>query len=268
MDRSRRTGFPAWGLALLGILGAGPLAPAPAQEVKGLVLDRQTRKPVPQAYIGLLDTNREIVKAVLSHDDGNFTLAAPGPGSYYLYVSQVGYKGQFDGLYELGRGGLLEVEVWLPPLPFELAPVTVTGERRVDALAVVGFYERKERGIGTFIERDELERRGSVRISDALYGINGVQVPEPRPRFGSPEGLLNPEVYIRRGANVCRPAFYVDGAMVSDGNEPVRPDDYMTTTDIEAIEVYVGQLAVPLEFNNGGACGTVLIWSRHAERRR
>ena len=80
---------------------------------------------------------------------------------------------------------------------------------------------------------------------------------------GSPEVMRNPAIWIWRGGRKCAPSLYIDRHLVAAGGDnPVRPDDYMTPGEVEAIEVYTRTSEIPVEFNAVTNCGVVLVWTR------
>lgn len=257
----RRIGALVWAACLLGVTDTE------AQVVRGQVLDSQSGDPVVLAYVGLLEPGRELVVAALANRDGTFSLRAPVPGSYFLYVDRTGYRGALDGLFELGEDGVVEVTVGLRPSPVPVEGVVVgveQGRRRTAWTA--GFDERRERGLGHFIVREDIERRAAEHLTDAMRGIPQLVVTTPGPSFTRPTGVRHPEVFVRTGTDLCTPSLYVDGhLMVPGGTRPgmaARPDDYVDRAAVEAIEVYTSPAETPVEFETATGCGVMLIWTR------
>ncbi len=238
-------------------------APAHAQILRGTVLDSESGEPVMLAYVGLLAEGRDLVVAQLADNGGDFTLLAPEAGSYFLYVARTGYESLMDGLFELGEGGSFNLRIGLKPSPIEIEPVLVEAEAEESRLESVGFYDRVVSGRGHFLIREEIRIRAVDRIAEAFREIPGIGVLTQRPLIGSPDVMQNPSIVVRRGGGGCSPTLYVDRAVVAFGTrEPVRPDDYVTPSDVEAIEVYTRSSEVPVEFDAIGDCGVVLIWTR------
>ena len=42
---------------------------------------------------------------------------------------------------------------------------------------------------------------------------------------------------------------------------PVRPDDFVIPTSVEAVEIYVRPSDTPIQYEALGRCGVVLIWT-------
>lgn len=262
-DRSviPRVLFLAFMAALPGAVGAD------AQVIRGRVVDSESGEPVVLAYVGLLEPGRELVVAGLANRDGTFSLRAPGEGEYFLYVRRNGYRSVFDGLFELGDDGVLDLAVGLrpEPVPIEAVAVDVPGRRTTSW--TTGFDQRRERGLGHFIVREQIERRAVENLTDAMREIPRLIVTTPAPRFSRPTGVRHPELLMRTtGFDPCSPSLFVDGHLVVIGGRrrglAVRPDDFVDPTAAEAIEVYTSPAEIPVEFETATGCGVVLIWTR------
>ncbi len=255
--RRRSTAGLSVGCALLTL--AWPLD---AQTLRGRVLDVQSGEPVMLAYVGLLAAEGEMVVAALATTDGIFELDAPDGGSYFLYVSRTGYDTMVDGLFDIGDDGVMDVQVGLRPRPIELEPVTVEAEAARDPREVEGFYERALMGQGSFLIREDIQRRAGQRLTDALRTVPRLIIDESRPLTG-PAAMQYPSVQILRNGKLCSPTFYLDRHMIALGGEdPVRPDDFVTPAELEAIEVYTRPSEIPVEFDELTDCGVVVMWTR------
>lgn len=253
-------------LVLTGVL-AGAVA-AEAQVIRGTVVDSESGEPVVLAYVGLLQPGRELVVAGLANRDGTFSLRAPREGEYFLHVRRSGYRSVFDGLFELGDGGVIELAVGLRPEPVPIEPVVVEASgRRATRSWTTGFDQRRERGLGHFIVREQIERRAVENLTDAMREIPRLTVTTPAPRFTSPTGVRHPELLMRtNGVDPCSPSLFVDGHLVVIGGRrpglAVRPDDFVDPTGAQAIEVYTSAAEIPVEFEAATGCGVVAIWTR------
>ena len=246
---------------LLGVRTVG------GQEIRGSVVDAESAEPVVLAYVGLLAPGREFVVAALADERGRFSVRAPAPGAYFLYVARDGYRPLLDGLFELGEDGVLELSVGMTPAPIPVDPVIVEVSGRGVDLAAVGFYERQASGLGHFVTREEIERSAVEALTDALVGVPGLRVYAPGVDPLVPTGVLNPEILVRRGTEWCLPALYLDGVAVARGGgqaggDAVRPDDYVDPSEVDAVEIYTHPAETPPRFEATGGCGVVLIWTR------
>lgn len=255
-------------LTLCGAVALAVLVPtlhardAAAQTVRGSVLDAETGEPVVFAHVGLVDEDRELVAEGLADLGGGFSLEAPRGGSFFLWVDRDGYETLMDGMFELGRGGVAEVRVGLTPEPIELDAVTVEAVREVSRLEASGFYERVLTAPGHFLSREDIERVASSRTADLFETVPRVEVDASRPLTG-PDVMRYPAIVMSRGTEPCSPTLYIDRHVVASGVlEPVRPDEYVSASEIEAIEIYSRAGQAPAEFDAINDCGVILIWTR------
>lgn len=234
-----------------------------AQTLRGRVLDSDTREPVMLAYVGLMADEGEMVVAALATTEGVFELTAPDDGSYFLYVSRTGYETLVDGMFDIGQDAVMDVQVGLRARPVELAPVVVEAEAQRSPLEIAGFYDRALMGQGTFLVREEIQRKAIDKISDAFREIPRVVIDESRPLTGSMAVMQYPSVQIMRSGRLCSPTFYLDRHMIAlGGDQVVRPDDFITPAEVEAIEVYTRTSEIPTGFDEVTNCGVVLMWTR------
>lgn len=243
---------------------SGATAPLDAQTLRGRILDSVTGEPVMLAYVGLITDGESMAVAGLADTDGSFEVQAPDPGEYYIYISRTGYETLMDGVFELGDGGVFDVQIGLKPLPIELEEVVVeAAQGPMSFLEANGFYDRAIDGRGVFMIREEIERVAIDRVTDAFRRIPLLDIDESRPLIGGPGVMQNPEIRIVRNGQYCSPTLYIDRHMVASGaGQGVRPDDYVTAIEIDAIEVYTRPSEVPVGFDEINNCGVILIWTR------
>ena len=134
-----------------------------------------------------------------------------------------------------------------------LGEVTVQGKATSN---IPGFDSRAKRGIGTFLDRDEIEKRQSVLTTDLFRTIPGLTV-----GFDG----NNYVVQSSRGSG-CPVQWYLDGSPFDNSDnsldQMIRPDD------IEAVEVYKSASEVPVQFQGqNGSCGTILVWTKRSAGR-
>jgi len=118
---------------------------------------------------------------------------------------------------------------------------------------LAGFWERRSRGFGNYVTRDEIEKGQPREFTDIVRMLPGVTV---QTRGG------RKVIRFSRGSQRadCPPQFYVDGMRI----DSMSPDE-MTPQDVEAIEVYSGPATTPPQFApkfNSYTCGAVVIWTR------
>lgn len=234
---------------------------AQSAEISGRVVEAGTGEPVPSAQIMLSALSRQAI----SGEDGSFALRGLAAGTHMVVTRRVGYAPRHDTL-QLAEGQSLRMEIALQPEPATLPPVAVETTPRRPYLG--GFWERRDRGMGIFFTRDEIERKRPLRITDIFQGLQGVTLTRTsRGRF----------LTFERGHR-CVAAVFVNGSpfqMTDSGIDEIHPDD------IEAIEIY-SPSRVPVVFNRTAMppmttathqvfgspnCGVVALWTRGGRRR-
>jgi hypothetical protein len=260
------------------------LALTPAAQVDGTMTELETNRPLVGVWVTLVSDVGDSVARFWSDSAGKFLLTAPAPGPYYVAARRLGYAPQTLGPFQLRMGHAVEVEVPLRPLVVGLEPITVIGEAPVRFLTNVGFYERRARRPGVFLDREAIEKRAAASaVGDLLRGMPGVRVDgHGRIRlryFGSCDNQ-SPVVWIDGMRIPQGTAKWIDGEEMFGRNSPLLENwqDFVEPSSIEAIEVYRGPSEVPVQYsaagveklvssrryrNVGSACGVILIWMRH-----
>ena len=236
-------------LYLSVVIGLAAVAPAAQAQrasasIHGRIVDQGTGRPVFGARITLLGTSR----ATTSDSIGQFAFAALSSGLYVVQVSDIGYtKGIFQ--MEIGEGEALDRVFELTPRTYGLEPMTVEAQRRAQGRRFAEFQQRMARGSGTFITKDQIDRRNPINLMDLFRTVRGVQAEctgiDCIVRFsGQPTS--------------CQPHYFLDG-LDSDA-EIVRS---LAPRDVEGVELYRGAAEVPAEFGGiEAACGVIAIWTK------
>ena len=245
-------------------LAAALLWPFDAQAqhlLRGRVAEDGTPVTVAQADVIVTDSVGRAVGYALTDDDGRFGMLHPGPGTYELRVDRLGYVPVSVDVRLQGNGEA-EVDIAMSILPVKLAMLDVIVRRRFEArtLGLAGLQARMRRGLGDFIQEQEIARRGISLPSDILAGKSGV-------RFISRNGQETDVRFLgndRLNGGDCPPTIWVDGMLL----RPPRLGD-LTLDDvapppeiIEAIEVYRRPAGVPVQYNRDAKCGVILIWTK------
>jgi hypothetical protein len=170
----------------------------------------------------------------------------------------------------------------------KLREVTVTENADVISTRLAGFERRRllKPGSVSFFTGEEISKRGTIRLSDALRRAHGVvivddgngdklvassrtQLPsgggflvrgtgKRSPGSGSPNGG---GASTSAGLAPCVMPVAVDGQL----KEKSFSVDEISVTDVHGIEVYPGSASLPAEFGSikpDGWCGLVMIWTR------
>lgn len=229
-------------LALLATLWVA--APTSAQGVVGIVYDAESRRPIVGAEVFLFASEGEIIASGISNDVGRFFLIVGERGTYEVIATSLGYHTNSGSEVEFTDSGLSWVEVELAPDAIEIPGLVVTQEKYVRILDVRGYYGRKRRGLGRFVEPTESEKSFQVPFAQLLR-----RTPLLRSRTGT--------------GSRCGTGYVVNGVPVSQTFTPGRE---LNTRYVRAIEVYSTLATAPAEFQAmlPTACSIVVIWTDYS----
>jgi hypothetical protein len=267
-------------LTLLGLLLLAPAAPA--QEIRGVILDLTTEEPLATAVIMLLDGEGVLRESVLSDTAGSFSFRIPRTDSLRLRVQRYGFATLESISLRLSTRDSLRLEIRMRPSPFLLAGVTATrGMARSRNLEA--FLLRQRNGNGKYLGPGDIARLRPRSTTTLLAAVPGSPVVSGGSGLGivarsrdarSVPGLL-------RGT--CVPTVYVDGLVLwgepvsqemwpdiadpSDAphtREPgVRVESVVAARTVRAVEVYQRPAHAPPEFQRPlmAECPVILIWT-------
>jgi hypothetical protein len=217
---------------------------------------------------------------------GEFRFDAVPAGYVMIHVRRIGFEPDSLGV-QLPLAAAIDIE--LRETVQELDTVSVSG--REDVLArgkLAGFYERKQFGIGRFLEEKDIEKMLTRRLADIIVaripGTRAVRSAKgglaayistfrmaPRPLVGA-AGSSGGAISSRAPRPTqCYPDVYLDGVVVySSGLEmeqdvgDVRFDvNSIDPAQVSAVEFYGGSAQMPAQYNRtGSACGALLIWTK------
>jgi TonB family protein len=184
--------------------------------------------------------------------DGRFRLLGVPAGAARLQVRRLGYRAAVVGV-TVEAGSTASVVVTLVPVARELDPVLVEAAVRPSARYLQGFYERRAKGQGYFVTRDQISTRKMSRMSDILRSL------VPAVRVTSSRTAPNA---IRLRGNRCAPLVWLDGAPAMAGEFDL---DIISPETVSGLEIYAGPATVPVEFRSTRgleSCGVIVVWSR------
>jgi hypothetical protein len=203
-----------------------------------------------------------LTTGVVSAADGRYLLAGVQPGSRVVEVHHIGYRTAAATVtFEAGLPREWNVTLELEPVPIDALEVTSLRGRTP---ALEGFFLRRERGLGHFFTRSDIEEMNAREITDILRRVPGARiVPIPGP-FGTSNVLQLSRSLGASNGRTCPILYYMNGVPF-----PVRADigidAYVRAQDVEAVEVYSGTSRIPPEFTSTGQtsrCGVVGLWTR------
>jgi hypothetical protein len=234
-------------LAPTGASAQTPDSGASTGGVSGLVRDSSGLR-LSGASVGVVGTTLRTT----SDTSGRFRLAGLPAGSRTLQIRRLGYRAASVPVSVEG-GGSGTVTVTMVPVPRELDPVLIEASRQPAVRYLQGFYERRSKGHGYFITRDQLATRNWSDMTDVLRSL------VPSVRITSSRMARNA---IRLRGSRCAPLVWLDGAPALAGEFDL---DVITPESVSGVEVYAGPATVPVEFRSTRgleACGVIVVWSR------
>jgi hypothetical protein len=221
-----------------------PLSAA-GQSVHGRVAVSGDTVGVDGAELALVDSTGVIVHRTVSDTAGYFRLAAPAEGAFMIQARRLGFAPVSVDVV-IGEREIVEVEVRMAEEAIPLEPLVVTARRRIRQGTLDEFYDRmdrnKERGVGWFFTRDEIEMREDLRLPILLNSVPGV--------FLSSRAE---SVQMRNRGEFCDPIVYVDGFQTSYRE--------LQLMDMEGIEVYRGRWEI-VDGYFPSDCGMIFLWRR------
>lgn len=211
--------------------------------VSGVVTD-DSNVPIASAEL-MLARKGESDRVFRTGNNGGFAFDGVSAGPISLTARRLGYR---------PRTLQLEISSAVAPTPLafvlqsvagDVAPVIVEG---TDSRLNVFYSHKRQNNFGRFIERNEIERRGPVYLSELFRTIPGATV-KASARAGNTIRL--------RG---CQPMIWLDGMRLPNA----ELDDIANPMDIGGIEIYLSWSVLPGEFmdREGAGCGAIVAWTR------
>lgn len=274
--RSRRASTLAIGTALTI---AATAAPAAAQQRTGmqerirLERDQQAARQTGFAIIDGVVTDTLLnplgaadvtvigtAAKVITGENGRFRMMQVPAGQYLLVVRRIGFS-PASGIIEVPAGDTVRLSYALARSGMLLDTIRVR-EQRV-SLRMLEFEQRRKTGVGQFLTREELERRGSMYAKDFLRNMTGIIVsPLSGDQFAGTVALSKREggSVFGDGAGACAMQILLDGIVLPRNfNLDLLPPP----KQIAGIEVYSGSATVPPQFGGPDRrCGVIAVWTR------
>ncbi|MDQ2768676.1 MAG: Plug and carboxypeptidase regulatory-like domain-containing protein [Gemmatimonadota bacterium] len=191
---------------------------------------------------------------------GAFALTGLADGTRMSEARALGYEPRRVRV-ELSRAELARVTIVMGRRVQTLDAVKVIARQRERDQNLAGFIQRRKRGEGRYMTKEEIEQRNVQNACDLLRRIPGVHVMED----GSGQCKANirgattgaTPVGTPAAPHLCEPSIYEDN--VPFGGTLAEFAKLVPASDIVGIEVYTTS-TVPPQFM--GACGVIVIWTR------
>ena len=192
---------------------------AQAQEVRGRVVDEQSKAGVSEVRVTLLGAKGDS-SSVVSRSDGVFAVSARSTGYHRIRAERIGYLTTTTPWFEMtGENVSLTVLVSAQAIPVQPLIVDVSA---TIPLHRAQMEERRRLGFGRFITPEAIARRPGAHLAEHLQDIPGLRiidtgrdlVPQIRSRARLSVASLAPQherenAYLSAAA--CPVALYVDG---------------------------------------------------------
>lgn len=193
------------------------------------------------------------VWSVTSDDSGSYRLTGMAPGPAQLFARRIGYAPETLSVV-LVEGEIRRVDFVLTSVPVELQAALVTADPTRGKMGP--FNIRRARGVGSFVTREEIEKRQANSVSELLRYIPGVGVTQRM--AGEPQPVQMQRSASSTSQSKCTVSMYVDGQPYPNGTV----DDFPPMS-VEGIEVYKSASEIPAAFRTRDAtCGVIAIWTR------
>lgn len=194
----------------------------------------------------------------VTDDRGEISLGHGTRQLFTVEVRRIGFKPWFGKVNFADTGSVFSVAV--QRLGQSLDTVTVTGATAIkSSLELTGFYDRwlmRQKGTlsAVFIGPEELEFRHPDKVTNMLYGLNGVRM--IRDKWGDPNPYSTQIASI--SGKLCPMAIIVDGQQIRN----VSLDKYLEANEVMAIEIYSRGGNMPSSLHaNDSICGVIVLWT-------
>jgi hypothetical protein len=195
---------------------------------------------------------------VLTNAAGEFSLSELPSGTQSVVARQMGFAPVSQAV-ELSTRAPATTVITMSRTVTMLETVVVEAKSELEAgLDNVGFTSRKRGLSGTFMDAEEVMRRGPNMLTDVFRTVPSLRV--------VPVGLYDYEVQSARGHMLGGSCvkYWLDGTPY-EAIFPGDVDRMIPPYNIGAVEVYNGS-TVPIEFTNANTnnCAVIVIWSKYA----
>lgn len=207
--------------------------------------------PMPRARVEVEGT----IARALTNEDGSFSLTELPSGTQSVVVRQLGFAPVSKAVDLSTREPTITTITMSTPVQV-LESVVVTAEAD-KGLENIGFIQRKRGMSGTFMDAEEIMKRGPNMLTDVFRTVPSLRVVPVSPYDYAVESSRGNML----GGNCVK--YWLDGSPF-DAVFPGDVDRMIPPYEIAAIEVYNGS-TVPIQFTNANSsnCAVIVIWSKY-----
>ncbi|MFI5208694.1 MAG: carboxypeptidase-like regulatory domain-containing protein [Gemmatimonadales bacterium] len=219
-----------------------PLA-AQTATVGGSLVNRESKTPVEGARISIIGTSL----GASSDAEGRFQVTGVPAGVRVMQVHAIGFA-VGSWVVQLDEGQAFHQTFELAPRALEVEGVTVAGREDDTWRSERGFEERRQRGLGFFVTREQILQRNAPTVAELLRTVPSVM------NICNSRGC---QTRLPSSKGPCSPEFFLDGYPATFSSGPNFP-----LSQIRGVEVYRDQFSVPSEFQRPNmTCGVIAIWT-------
>ncbi len=190
-------------------------------QVKGKVIDSQTKSPLPGANIQILGT----IYGASTDRDGSFFINKVPPGNYSVQVSMIGYRNHVQKVNLIKESAELQLVFELEETPIQFDPIVVTAgktKQRLDQVPVSL----------SIVSAEEIKRRNPTDLIGALETTSGIHF------VGDQINIRGSTGYAFGAGN--KVLLLLDGVPIHASDTGEINWDALPPLDIEQIEVLKG----------------------------
>jgi hypothetical protein len=101
-----------------------------AQSVLVQVTEMETGRPIPGAFVSLLDRRGEVLRSALTNQSGRFLFQAPGPGSFQVRADMIGRETRLSPFFGLEPGEAGRIGLTLGVFAIPLRELRIEADER------------------------------------------------------------------------------------------------------------------------------------------
>jgi len=240
-----------------------PVSLAAQARVHGTVRDSADATPLALVDV-LIDGIRVSARTDAS---GRYSLEVP-LGSHTIRFRRVGYHPVARSI-NLTTPDLVRLDLTLQSQAVRLDSVSVEAPAPLRSWPP-GMDDRMKEGFGHFVTDSMLRRFEHTSLAVALESrVSGLRFKRVNGRNVA-ISARGPRMALAPGGGVraadCYMSIWLDGLLLSVGNQGPVDFDRLSVVSIEAAEVYT-PAQVPAQYRGGSAaCGVILLWTRNQRR--
>lgn len=237
-----------------------------AKTVMGIVIDKETGKPIPDALVILLEKEKIYATAIVD-TEGMFFFTNVEIEEFDIWTKRMGYAQIRTGPFKLTELDILNLVIKMEETDIIMSEIVVDVKAMDAYLDKVGFESRK-RGPGKYLTYKDIMNKPYATVPAIIKnipniivseGIGGTKIYSGRYQWQAdlmPEDV-DKQVVLKTAGGL---GLFIDGTY--------EPEHYriniLDPQDIAGIEFYAGSLTVPLQYQSylRGKGGALFIWTK------